>query len=200
MGRNKSQVLIVLGILLIALGILLAMYNLYDASRALKSVNQIIEQMDELEEQELQVNEIPDYLLNPKMDMPEQEIDGQRYIGKLTIPGYGLDLPIISQWSYPNLKVAPCRYQGSAYQNNLIIAAHNYDSHFGKLKNIPINEEVLFTDIDGNIFRYQVAEKEVLKDTAIDEMKAGEWDLTLFTCTVGGANRMTIRCQQIAEI
>ena len=200
MGRNKSQVLIVLGILLIALGILLEMFNLYYSSRALKSVNQIIEQMDELEEQELQVNEIPDYLLNPKMDMPEQEIDGQRYIGKLTIPGYGLDLPIISQWSYPNLKVAPCRYQGSAYQNNLIIAAHNYDSHFGKLKNIPINEEVLFTDIDGNIFRYQVAEKEVLKDTAIDEMKAGEWDLTLFTCTVGGANRMTIRCQQIAEI
>ena len=55
----------------------------------------------------------------------------------------------------------------------------------------------MFTDIDGNIFRYAVVEKEVLKDTAIKEMTAGEWDLTLFTCTVGGASRMTVRCERL---
>ena len=58
-------------------------------------------------------------------------------------------------------------------------------------------DEVVFTDIDGNIFRYQVVKKEVLKSTAIEEMEAGEWDLTLFTCTVGGASRMTVRCERM---
>lgn len=195
MGRNKSQILIVLGLFLIIAGLLLTAYNLYDASRASKSVVQVAKQMESINEQALAEGEIPDYLLNPEMDMPEQEIDGEQYIGRLSIPAYELELPVISQWSYPNLKIAPCRYRGSAYLGNLIIAAHNYDSHFGNLKSIAIKEEVLFTDIDGNIFRYQVVEKEVLKDTAIEEMEAGEWDLTLFTCTIGGASRMTIRCQ-----
>ena len=197
MGRNKSQILITLGLFLIASGFLLAVYNLYDANRAMQTVSQVMEQMDEMEVEELAENEIPDYLLNPEMDMPEQEFDGQGYIGMLEIPACGLELPVISQWSYPKLKVAPCRYKGSAYQDDLIIAAHNYPSHFGNLKNLQQSDEIVFTDMDGNIFRYAVVEKEVLKDTSIEEMTAGEWDLTLFTCTVGGASRMTIRCQQV---
>ena len=28
----------------------------------------------------------PDYILNPEMDMPEKEVDGQKYIGVLRIP------------------------------------------------------------------------------------------------------------------
>ena len=74
----------------------------------------------------------PDYILNPEMDMPTQEVDGQSYIGVLELQPLGLSLPIISQWSYPGLRIAPCRYTGSAYQNDLVIAAHNYTSHFGR--------------------------------------------------------------------
>jgi sortase A len=146
--------------------------------------------------QELKENEIPDYILNPQMDMPEQEIDGHKYIGSLEVPACSLTLPVISQWSYPELKIAPCRYKGSAYLDNMIIAAHNYPSHFGNLKNLQPMDAIVFTDIDGNSFRYQVVEKEVLKSTAIEEMEAGEWDLTLFTCTIGGADRITIRCEK----
>lgn len=199
MVQNKSRVFIILGLFLILSGVLLALYNLYDANRASQMVNHVMAQMDEIEAQKLSENEIPDYLLNPEMDMPEQEIEGQQYIGSLEIPACNLKLPIISHWSYPKLKIAPCRFQGSVYLGNLIIAAHNYNSHFGNLKSIPLNEKVIFTDIDGNLFQYQVVEKEVLKDTAIEEMETGEWDLTLFTCTVGGASRMTIRCQLIKE-
>lgn len=70
--------------------------------------------------------EISDYILNPEMDMPTQEIDGQDYIGTLVIESLGLSLPIISEWSYPRLRIAPCRYAGSAYLDNMVIAAHNY--------------------------------------------------------------------------
>ena len=59
--------------------------------------------------------ETPEYLRNPEMEMPVEEIEGNGYIGLLEIPALGLSLPVMSEWSYPNLKLAPCRYSGSAY-------------------------------------------------------------------------------------
>ena len=35
---------------------------------------------------------------------------------------------------------------------------------------------------------------EAIPATAPEEMESGDWDLTLFTCTVGGRTRDTIRC------
>ena len=137
---------------------------------------------------------IPDYLLNPQMDMPQKEVDGEDYIGILQIPDLSLELPIMGEWSYKKLKIAPCRYSGSAYLDTMVIAAHNYASHFGRLKGLSLGAEVLFTDIDGNLFSYEVAEVEILPPYAVEEMTSGEWDLTLFTCTVGGQSRVTIRC------
>lgn len=122
---------------------------------------------------------------------------GVDYIGTLEIPALGLSLPIISEWSYPNLKLSPCRYQGSAYTDDLVLAGHNYPSHFGSLKNLYADDEIIFTDIDGNKFNYVVVEQEVLAATAIEEMSSGNWDLTLFTCTIGGKSRMAIRCVRI---
>lgn len=138
---------------------------------------------------------IPDYILNPEMDMPEEEINGQQYIGVLKIPALSLELPVISAWSYPNLKVAPCRYSGSAYLNNMVVAAHNYQSHFGKLETLSQDDEVSFSDMDGNVFSYKVVEIETLSPYAIEEMTNGDWDLTLFTCTVGGQSRVAVRCE-----
>lgn len=143
--------------------------------------------------------EIPDYILNPDMEMPVEHIDGQDYIGVLAIPGLELKLPVISEWSYPRLKIAPCRYAGSAYTGDLIISAHNYSSHFGKLNHLHVGDTVSFTDIDGNVFHYKVMEIYTLKPTAIEEMESGDWDLTLFTCTVGGQSRVTVRCDSVKE-
>ena len=133
-------------------------------------------------------------LAEPEMEMPVETIDGVDYVGVLRIPTLALELPVISQWSYPLLKIAPCRYSGSAYQNNLVLCAHNYASHFGNLKNLHIGDAVTFTDMDGNLFTYQVAELETLPPQATEEMENGDWDLSLFTCTVGGQSRVTVRC------
>ena len=50
------------------------------------------------------------------MPMPEETIDGRSYIGVLEIPSLSLQLPVIGSWSYAELREAPCRYAGSAYQ------------------------------------------------------------------------------------
>lgn len=144
------------------------------------------------------VVDYPDYVLNPNIEMPETEIDGNMYIGVLKIPSQGLELPVMSKWDYAKLRLSPCRYVGSVYLNNMVICAHNYDRHFGRIKNLQLGDELSFTDVDGNVFSYRVIEVETLKPRASEEMKNGDWwDLTLFTCTLGGATRITVRCERI---
>ena len=104
--------------------------------------------------------EVPDYVLVPQMKMPEETVDGIAYIGVLEIPDLGLNLPVASNWSYPLLRQTPCRYTGSAYTNDLVIAAHNYDKHFGGLKNLQIGDSVTFTDMDGDVFFPEFSEDE----------------------------------------
>ena len=133
------------------------------------------------------------------MEMPTVEIDGVEYIGTLTIPALGLELPIVSAWSDALLDLAPCRYTGSAYLGDLIIAGHNYRGHFGSLYRLAPGDEVQFTDAAGNVFSYAVSEIQELPGTALEEMEAGDWDLTLFTCTLSRTSRVTIRCQRTGE-
>lgn len=186
------------GLLLIAAALLLTGYNLWDNHRAGISAARIAAQLPgktvTVRETAPGEEEIPDYLLNPEMEMPALEVEGNGYIGRLEIPALGLSLPVMEDWSYPKLRIAPCRYQGSVYTGDLIIAAHNYATHFGRLGSLVPGDMVTFTDTDGNTFVYQVAETQILQPTAISEMKAGEWELTLFTCTLGGKTRLTVRC------
>lgn len=137
---------------------------------------------------------LPDYVVNPEMPMPVQTVDGVDYVGILSIPALELELPVVSTWSMSLLEAAPCRYSGSAYLHDLVICAHNYSSHFGSLKNLGMGDAVTFTDVDGNVFFYEVADMETLLPSDTLEMTDSEWDLTLFTCTYGGRTRVTVRC------
>ena len=207
---------ICLGLLLVAAALFLTAYNLYDEHRAELAAGRAVAQL----EIPLPVNapaeappegtaaqapanpreiEIPDYVLDPTREMPVRSIDGEDYIGMLEIPALDRTLPVISEWSYPRLKIAPCRYAGSAYLGNLIIAAHNYRSHFRNLKKLNEGDIVRFTDMDGNVFSYEVTLLEILQPNEADAMESGDWDLTLFTCTVGGKSRVTVRCKRIGE-
>lgn len=194
--KQKGRFLIRLGLLLIAAALCFIIYNLYEEHRAREQSGQAFDALQEYIPGSDQNDDtsMPDYMLNPDMEMPTQTIDGIDYIGVLEIPSLNLELPVISQWSYPNLRIAPCRYSGSAYSGGLVIAAHNYDSHFGRLKTLQTDDEVIFTDIDGNTFTYKVAVMEILEPLATEEMKSEEWDLSLFTCTIGGRSRVTVRC------
>lgn len=203
MKSKAGLVFVVGGLLLIAAAAALSAYNVWEADQAGESSEATLEALDQripvLEELNLPEELIPDHILNPKMDMPTQEVDGHKYIGRIDIPVLDISLPVMDSWSYENLKTAPCRYKGSAYLDNLILAAHNYTKHFGPIRRLLPGDEVIFTDVDGNIFDYSVAELEQLEGTDVDEMEAGEWDLTLFTCTLGGQYRITVRCVRNEE-
>ncbi len=135
------------------------------------------------------------YELHPEMSMPTVEVDGHLYVGFLDIPAIKRTLPVMDTWSYPNLKIAPNRFVGTVYAHDMIICAHNYDRHFGLIKTLKEGDEVTFTDVYGDRFTYEVSEVTILQPTDVDEMTdPDDWDLTLFTCTIGGATRVTVRC------
>lgn len=196
MARRRYKILIGVGLLLIAAALALVAYNIADAQRAAKSAAQALEALEQASPavSAAEPDAVPAYVADPDMEMPTVTVEGNDYIGQLDIDALGLSLPVISEWSYPALKVAPCRYTGSAYQDNMIIAAHNYSSHFGRLSQLSAGDAVRFTDVDGHVFTYTVSQIEDLPGTAIEEMQAGDWDLTLFTCTLGGRTRVTVRC------
>lgn len=206
--KKKNQIgkiFTITGLLLFAAALALSVYNLWDGYRAEQSREKLLEEYrdknqnisDEGEQAEESDEQIPDYQLNPEMEMPEitlEDLDGAACIGVLEIPAIDLKLPVLSEWSYPLLKKAPCRYSGSAYLDNLVIAAHNYRTHFGKLKELETGDEVIFTDAAGNRFEYKVAVVEALTPQSVEDMTSGEWALSLFTCTLDGKNRVTVRC------
>lgn len=129
-------------------------------------------------------------------EMTEVEIDGYYYIGNLSIPALNLKLPVMADWSYPQLRIAPCRYYGSTKTDDLVIAAHNYSYHFGTIKNLAVGDKVYFMDMDGIVSAYEVIEIDTLSPTAVEEMTDAGFDLTLFTCTYGGQSRVTVRCER----
>lgn len=207
MKMKKGKAWIIIGLLCIAAALLLTVYNIRDSKRAQREAQAALsELLGEINPDPVPAEgrmrgrdamEYPDYVLNPDMDLPHVLIEGVEYVGKLSIPTLSLELPVCGQWDYELLKIGPCRYSGTPYKDNIIVCAHNYVNQFGNLTGLSYGDPIVFTDMDGNEFRYEVIEIIVLKPTAVDEMMTGDWDLTLFTCTPGGAARETVRCIKV---
>ncbi len=210
MKRKLGILFMCLGTALLVLALSLFFYNMEEAQEAQRAtvnllpqlVQQIEADADDIEgEEETRPVIIPGTpldLLDPSVfEMTEVEIDGHKYIGYLAIPDLGLELPVMSEWSYEKLRIAPCRYTGTVLSEDLVLMAHNYATHFGQLQKLPIGAQISFTDMDGVTTLYEVIAIEVLTPTAVEDMTAGEFDLTLFTCTYGGQSRVTVRCDQI---
>ena len=129
--------------------------------------------------------------------MPVVVIDGYGYIGYLSIPDLGLELPVMAEWDYSRLKIAPCRQFGSTGTDDLVIAAHNYKTHFGRLSSLDEGAEIIFTDMDGLKTRYSLKSVNTLAPNAVDAVQNSGYDLVLYTCTPGGATRVTVFCDRI---
>ena len=125
------------------------------------------------------------------------EVEGYECIGILSIPAIELELPVLTDWSYEKLKKAPCLYFGSYLEKDFVIAAHNYTSHFGRLSALQAGDVVIFTDATGKARYYEVVLLETLPENATEEMISAGFDLSLYTCTLGGDNRVTVRCNTV---
>ena len=192
--QKRGCVLTIIGLLLVlfALGLHLA-----DEMR-----DQLAGQTAEVLLQHLQLNQpsldlpvpIPDSEPSSDSSMAEKEYMGYAMIGTIRVPSVGIELPVLSSWSYELLNVAPCRYYGSLPGGNMVIMGHNYKSHFTPLHDATIGAEVIFEDVNGMKYHFRVAEIQQLHKND-GELLPSDHPLILFTCTPGGQNRRVIRCE-----
>ena len=125
--------------------------------------------------------------------MPEVMADGYAYIGYVRIPSLELELPVLSDWDYEKLRIAPCRQFGSLYTEDLVIAAHNYDRHFGHLKELEPGAAASFTDMAGNRMEFVLAEIRILDPNdpvSEEDVSSSGHAMVLYTCTKGGQSRV----------
>ena len=204
MKQKIGKICMALGALLILASLGLLAYNKWDAARADKAAQTALGELeDTLTKTIEEKTKTDEVVLQPELDpdqpMTEVELEGWNYIGYLSIPSIGLNLPVMSEWSYAGLKVAPGRYSGSTYADNMVVCAHNYAKHFSPIKWLAEGAEVYFTDMDGMRWSYEVSVVETIQPTQIEKMTektedSENWDLTLFTCTTGGSARCAVRC------
>lgn len=214
MPKKAGIVCVSLGAVLIISALLLFLYNQWEDDQAgkesenlLANVQSVIsERTEETEPKETTqpietidttVPTEPTETQSPEMTVIE--LDGYGYIGFLTIPSLEIELPVMSEWDYARLKLAPCRQSGSSKTDDLVIAAHNYKRHFGNLSQLSIGSLIYFTDMDGNVNTYAVAKMDTLDPEAVDVVLNSEFDLVLYTCTYGGKNRVTVFCDRITN-
>ena len=192
MRKRIGIICISLGVICLFCSVGFLVYNRWEAQNAAKSTDTLLEDVQSMIGQNIAQDEIP-------QKMPTVNADGYDCIGILTIPVLDLDLPVLTDWSYAKLKKAPCHYYGTYYEKDFVIAAHNYKSHFGRLSELQMGDMVFFTDVKGAKYCYEVVLLETLPKEATSEMITAGFDLSLYTCTPGGANRVTVRCNAVKD-
>lgn len=215
------KILVISGVAMLLSAVFLCVYNFHESNvayensqTALSGLKSLIPDIPENPEEtyiehlyEIQENAKRDVIAEAEErlkesessvpEMPSIELDGRYYCGYITLDTIGLELPVLNDWSYANLNIAPCRYEGTPETHDFIIAAHNYNSHFGMIKNLRDGDEIVFTNCLGEKYHYIVTYMEYIDGYNVEQMSENNssWDLTLFTCTLNGQSRVTIRAK-----
>lgn len=211
MPKKAGIAIVTLGAVLIVSALLLFLYNQHEADVAGQEAESLMSDLESwMEGQQTEpVTEVTapttqketeptEPTLEP--EMPVVNINGYAYVGYVEVPALELKLPVLSEWSYDRLQIAPCRQHGSSKTDDLVIAAHNYRTHFGRLKELSEADTVIFTDMDGIVNTYAIAKIDTIDPYDVDSVLNSDFDLVLYTCTVGGKTRVTVFCNRAEDI
>lgn len=212
MSKKIGRIFVIAGTVLILAALSLLLYNrrkdTYAGQKSkdlLSDVQHVIEEI-KTNDSSTESTSAENDSLHPDGDsgsLSESEkvvlVDGYECIGYLSVPDLNLNLPVLAKWDYDRLDVAPCRQFGSANTNDLVIAGHNYENHFGRLKLLNPGATVIFTDMDGVENKYRVWIIDTLSPTDVSKVQNSGYDLVLYTCTLGGKNRVTLFCNRVED-
>ncbi|MBE6855802.1 MAG: sortase [Ruminococcus sp.] len=194
MRKNNGVILVAAGMLLVLSALAALFYNQDQNHKAGQLAQARLEALQTAMASNERLALNPQQITASSIQQNALELDGERYIGYLTIPALELELPVMSDWDYEKLKIAPCRQFGTAKTDDLVIAAHNYKKHFARLADLKQGDEVLFYEVDGTINRYDVVKVDTLNPTEVDRVKNSENALILYTCTYSGKARTAVFC------
>lgn len=196
--KRKSSILIVIGLLLIASALSLVIFNHYQ-DYSVDKQNKIL--LEVIEEKQIE-DHTALYRQYPDVPMPVIEVEDLSYVGTIIAPSVDLNTPILASYDAKTMEVTPALYSGTAYKHDMLLLGHNYQSCFGKLAYLNIGDEIQFIDNHKNQFYYEVNNIFIAGEYEFDRIQSREddWDLTMFTCTWSGKERVVIRCTLIKDV
>ena len=192
MKRKFGAFFVISGILLMLAAAALLVYNRQESRNALLSSQSALAVLQAAAGQETSetadpyqdhVNPYDQVTAEITAKMKEVEINGELYIGYLSIPVLELELPVISEWNYERLRIAPCRQFGSTKTDDL--------------SQLRPGDLLTFSDMESDVILYEVSAMDILEPTAVETVKNSNFDLVLYTCTYGGETRVVVFCSRI---
>lgn len=209
--RRVGSVFVVIGAVLLAAALLLFLHNEEEDANAGEAAGAALSALQEaipenippklvLTEAEPDSTEGTEETIPAPTELTVMNIDGNDYIGYLSIPYFELELPVMADWSMEKLQIAPCLQYGSPLTDDAVIAGHNFKQHFRALHDIEVGEYLTFTDMTGYTIEYSVVEVKTIDPRSVYEVINSEYDLILYTCTIGGKSRVTVCCNRLEHI
>ncbi|MDD2992023.1 MAG: sortase [Pygmaiobacter sp.] len=191
--RTLSVLLLVAGIAVLGIAGVFALQNEAEANRAAADASALLARTQALQQAALKEKKAP----KPYRDLATAmaDVQAQGLLGTISIPAFDIELPVQSEYEFEGLKESPMRYQGTGGEiARLVLCAHNYKAHFGRIGELQPGDEVDLTAMDGTSYKLQVSEVFTIGAWGAENLQTGDWDLSLFTCTPSGKNRVLVRC------
>ena len=183
---RPRRLLVAAGALLLLAGALLAGQNLLTERRAARQTADLLAAVETR--------------IAAPADLPAPEVTrdpwtGYEVIGVVGLPDLGLSLPVLADYTQDLLAVAPCRYTDdlALEPGQLVVAGHNYRTHFGRLGELASGSRITWQNLDGVTYTYTVTEVTEIDAGDREALEQGDWDLTLFTCDVTRTRRILVR-------
>ena len=190
--RNKDLLLVALGLIMAAAGLFLQLTEVQQEQLAGENAALLLEAVSQ-QLPAAPAEPLPDE--EPEVEPQSLTVMGYDVLGTLRIPSVDIDLPVLNEWNYDLLTVAPCRYSGSIETGDLVILGHSYRTHLRPLRQVQMGDSVELTDAAGTVHRYVVAETEILRGSDGSLLPSG-YPLTIFTCTADSKHRFLARCAE----
>ena len=139
---RSRRPLVAAGALLLLAGALLAGQNLLTERRAARQTADLLAAVETR--------------IAAPADLPAPEVTGDPWagyevIGVVGLPDLGLSLPVLAGYTQDLLAVAPCRYTDdlALEPGQLVVAGHNYRTHFGRLGELAPGCRITWQNLDG---------------------------------------------------
>ncbi len=204
MRKRGSFVLLLLGAALLCAALLLAAKNRREETSAGEAAAALLAQAEQTIAQHTAPpaavptpapsSAVEETLSPSPSASPSAAPEGPAFLGVLSVPAVSLTVPVLAEWSYYHLTLAPCRDCGSIETGDLVIAAHNYDTHFGRLSRIAPGDSVYFTDMAGSTTEYAAASVEQRDPSDAEGVRESGYPLVLYTCSWDCTARVTVFC------
>ena len=183
-----QKMCVIVGGLMLVSALAILLYWQWNISHSQKQASIYVEALRNLMPQPQ--NAIPEERRDNTMSV--LSVDGVDFVGIVELPRYGSILPVCGRWGQTSQY--PCRFSGSIYDGSLQIGATTQKGQYPFYREISVGDAVVFTDVEGNRYTFQVAAMRYEKHIDQAALQRKEAALTLFVKNMYSFEYLIIFC------